>query len=118
MRCRVQLLREVGVKKFDDRSTTTVVTEERQDGALPAEAGLTAEEERVLRMRSGASLGPDAPLTSKLEGLDPAVQGDVAARLALIEASLLGLLDDEEDDPARAARKQRIVAALRDQGDE
>lgn len=103
------------MKKFDDRSTTTVVTEE----SVPVEAGLTAEEERVLRMRSGASLGAGSPLTSKLEGVSPAAQAEVSARLALIEASLLGLLDDtDDDDPARVARKQRIVDALRDQDED
>lgn len=107
------------MKKSDDRSTTAVVTTETAPtGNIPAGAGLTAEEERVLRMRTGAALGPGAPLASKLDGVAEAAQVEVAARLALIEANLLGLLDEADDDPARAARKQRIVDALRDQTDD
>ena len=104
-------------------STTTVVVDEARD-VRP----LSAEEERVLRMRAGASLPGNARLESKLDGVNPEFVNEVTARLRLIEAHLLGAFDEPEDAPEapavevrpavrRAApvdsRKSRIVAALK-----
>ncbi len=87
------------MKKDKEKSTTTVVKTET----------LTAEEERILRMRSGAALPGDAALGSKLDGLAEPHRADVEARLRLIEASALMALRDE----GRADVKQRIVDALK-----
>lgn len=101
-------VREVVVKKQEDQSTTTltVVGDER----------LTAEEERLLRMRSGASLPGSAPLENKLDGVDENAREETAARLRLIEAELLDQL--AERPPERPEAKARIIAALRDKAEE
>jgi len=106
----VSSVREVAVKKHEDQSTTTttVISDVR---------GPTAEEERVLRMRSGASLPLNAALGSKLTGVPAALQDELAARLRLIEAEALAVAAEEAtdpgDDPIRSAKKDRIIAALR-----
>lgn len=105
--------------KFDRKSTTgrTVVNDE-----TPAAGGLTPEEERVLRMRSGAGVPGEAPLGSKLDGLADDVRTDVEARLRLIQAAVLEALAESDADvegeprtgPAvDGARKARIVSALK-----
>lgn len=103
------------MKKHEDQSTTTttVISDER---------GPTAEEERILRMRSGASLPPGAALGSKLDGIAGAALDDLTARLRLIEAEALAAItgqeaaagEDPSPDAARVSRKNRIIAALRD----
>lgn len=87
------------MKKEQDKTTTTVVQTET----------LTAEEERILRMRSGAGLAADAPLESKLDGVAEAHRADVDARLRIIEAQALMALRED----GRADVKQRIVDALK-----
>ncbi len=103
------------MKKNEDQSTTTttVISDVR---------GPTAEEERILRMRSGASLGADAALGNKLDGVPASMRGELAARLRLIEAEALAAITGQEaaagDDPERLAKKDRIIAALRDKAGE
>ncbi|MCB9554410.1 MAG: hypothetical protein H6705_21470 [Myxococcales bacterium] len=99
------------MKKQEDQSTTTttVVADER----------LTAEEERILRMRAGASLPGTAALGNKLDAVADTARGDVAARLRLIEAELLAGLAESEGAPAPDPdRKARIIAALRDKAED
>ena len=104
-------VREVVVKKHEEHvSSITVVDEEQvEDGRF------TGEEERVLRMLSGAVLADGAPLGSKLDGVASAKVADTAARLRLIEAQALavitGQLDLDED------RKTGIVDALNELDD-
>ena len=93
------------MKKHDSTRTTTV-TEQTQ----VSKVGLAHEEERLLRMRSGASLAPSEPLGSKLDGVKPNIVM-IAARLALMEAEILAALDAN---PNTDRPKQRIVDALRD----
>lgn len=99
------------MKKHEDQSTTTttVISDVR---------GPTAEEERILRMRSGASLPPDAALGNKLDGVAAPFRDELAARLRLIEAEALAAMTGQEaaagEDPARLSKKDRIIAALRD----
>jgi len=94
------------VKKHEDQSTTVVVSDVR---------GPTAEEERILRMRAGASLPADAALGNKLDGVAAPFRDDVIARLRLIEAEALAALEGmAESAPAPDdERKARIIAALR-----
>jgi DNA-directed RNA polymerase sigma subunit (sigma70/sigma32) len=87
------------LKKDQEKSTTTVVKTET----------LTAEEERILRMRSGGGLPGDAALESKLDGLAEPHRADVEARLRLIEAGALMALREE----GHADVKQRIIDALK-----
>ena len=97
----------VAVKKHDSTRTTTV-TEQTQ----VSKVGLAHEEERLLRMRSGASLAPGERLGSKLDGVKAEHRDEVAARLALMEAEILAALDANPE--LRTDRKQRIVDALRE----
>jgi hypothetical protein len=111
------------VTKFDPKSTAgrTAVHETTAAGT-----GMTQEEERVVRMRSGATVPNDTPLGSKLDGVAPEHREDVAARLRLIEAAALDFLargevptDDDETAgavdvvPVNGQRKARIVAAFK-----
>ena len=107
----VSSVREVAVKKHEDQSTTVVVSEVR---------GPSAEEERILRMRAGASLAPDAPLGSKLEAVAPPFYADVQARLRLIEAEALAALEgmSKSSPTLDAERKSRIIDALRGAADD
>lgn len=115
-------------KQVDQSTTTTVVADERP----VADERLTAEEERILRMRSGASLPGTAALSNKLEPVMGPARHEVAARLRLIEAELLAahagrdaaaapdpdpgsVLDAE---PGAPERKARIIAALRGKSEE
>ena len=50
---------------------------------------LTLEEERVMRMREGISLPPEAALESKLDGLDENAKLNAEARLALIQQEVM-----------------------------
>lgn len=97
------------MKKHEDQSTTTttVISDAR---------GPTAEEERILRMRAGASLPGDAVLGNKLDGVPVAMKDELAARLRLIEAEALAAITGQEAalDPSRLSKKDRIIAALRD----
>ena len=95
------------MKKHKDASQTTTVT---VDDAKSEQ--LTAEEERILRMRSGATLKPNEELGSKLDGVAEEHRADVAARLALIQAEIEAALEEEPE--LRTDRKKRIVDALRD----
>ncbi|MCA9539793.1 MAG: hypothetical protein KC620_12940 [Myxococcales bacterium] len=100
------------MKKYEDQATTTTVVVED-----PSAKGLTAEEERVLRMRSGATLTGDAPLGSKLSGVAAAHRDEVAIRLMLIEREALAALA-EDLPPANPQRKRRIVEALREKSED
>ena len=72
---------------------------------------LTAEEERILRMRAGASLSPESALESKLDGVNEDVKADVAARLALMQAEIMNAMATEGD--VDNERRSRIVDSLR-----
>jgi hypothetical protein len=94
------------VKKTEKSSSiasTTVVTQSKT---------LTAEEERILRMRAGASLAPEASLESKLDGVNEAVKVDVSARLALMQAEIMNAMSSESG--VDNERRSRIVASLRE----
>lgn len=99
-------VREVVLKKHEDQTTTTTTVVDVSSQRL------TAPEERILRMRAGASLGPDAPLESKLAGYAGPNLADLRARLALIEAEALEALHGDGLVPD-TARKSRIIAALK-----
>ncbi len=77
--------------------------------------GLTAEEERILRMRAGAGLASGAPLGSKLDGVAEAHRAELEARLLLMEAEAISALTEEGDE--RPEVKSRIVAALKNKPD-
>ncbi len=97
------------MKKEPKKSTTTVVVETEM---------FSAEEERLLRMRAGASLPGDAALGSKLDAVAADALEEVSARLRLIEAQLIARHADADigevcDEPAADdERRARIVAAL------
>lgn len=97
-------------KKEDTVQTATVVTE-------PGARGPSAAEERVLRMRTGVTVGADERLGNKLDGVRDEVRAEAAARLALIEAELLADQAAVEDDSPKAERFRRIVAALKEKGE-
>lgn len=105
-------VREVAVKKQEDQSTTTLTVVD--------DTRLTAEEERLLRMRSGYSLPGDAPLDHKLDAVAEGARGEAAARLRLIEAELLEQFAEQRGEPTgdRDDAKARIIAALRDKPQE
>lgn len=90
-------------EKSSSAASTTVMTQSRT---------LTAEEERILRMRAGASLPPEASLESKLDGVNDAVKIDVTARLALMQAEIMNAMSSEND--VDNDRRSRIVASLRE----
>lgn len=101
------------MKKTDEKvTTTTVTTSTEAPPSAGAETVLTAEEERVLRMRSGATVPETETLGSKLDGVRADVAEEVAARLRLIEAELLS-----RQPSADAERTQRIVDVLKRKGD-
>lgn len=92
------------MKKDEERTAiATVVTE----GPAEEEGRFTAADERLLRMRYGATLPANEPLGSKLDGVAAEHLPELTARLALIEAGLL------EDMHVAERRKTRIVDALR-----
>jgi hypothetical protein len=98
------------VKKHEEHvSSTTVVDEEQVE-----DRRFTAAEERVLRMRHGATLTGDAPLGSKLAGVASDKVADLAARLRLIEAQALAVISGQDLDEDR---KTGIVDALNELGD-
>ena len=105
-----QQVGEVMAKKIEERAgRTAVVTEETETETF------TAEEERILRMRAGASLEGDDELESKLDGVSPEHLDDLTARLALIQAQVMAHLEEADDDlQKREDRKSRIVDALKD----
>ena len=96
------------MKKHESTRTKTAVIDETK--SHPEQ--LTPEEERILRMRAGASLAPGEALGSKLDGVNPEHRGEAAARLALMQAEILAALN--ADPELRTDRKQRIVDALRE----
>ena len=100
------------MKKTDTQPATTTVVEAPSVPTEVLEQAMTVEEARVLRMRSGATVSANAPLGSKLDGLDAEAQADVATRLALIEAELFARIPEAAD----AARTRRIVEALKAKG--
>ncbi len=89
------------------RITTTVVEEQTEESTQ-----LTAEEERILRMRTGASIKPSQRIESKLDDIHPDHRSEVAFRLALMEAEILAKL--EKNPELRTDKKSRIVRALRE----
>ena len=76
------------MKNNETRRTPSVVVTEVE----LAEQGFTAEQERVLRMRTGARLADGARLGNKLDGLSGNAAVDVRARLRLIEAAAMAHL--------------------------
>ena len=74
---------------------------------------LTAEEERILRMRTGISLPPEGELESKLDGVNEEVKASVMARLALIQMEALRNQATEEQDSIDTERRTRIIDALK-----
>ena len=102
------------MKKNETRRTPVVVTE-----TDVLDEGFTAEQERVLRMRTGATLGAGETLGSKLDGVQASAATQVRAKLLLIEAQLLERVASAEPDAdagaplADASRKASIIAALR-----
>lgn len=99
------------MKKHEDQSTTTttVISDVR---------GPTAEEERVLRMRAGASLPPGAPLGNKLDAVAGPFRDELAARLRLIESEALSMVAGPEAEAEPGSKKARIIAALRNTPEE
>tara|TARA_B100001093_G_scaffold493623_1_gene535981 strand:+ start:442 stop:744 length:303 start_codon:yes stop_codon:yes gene_type:complete len=95
------------VNKQDIRRTTTVTTDVDRK-----KTELTAEEERILRMRAGSTVPDRGRLGSKLDGVNPEHKADVAAKLAAMEAEILAALDANPE--LRRDRKKRIVEALRE----
>lgn len=89
------------------RAATTTVVEDKTDESTQ----LSAEEERILRMRTGSSIKPAQKLESKLDDLHPDHRSEVAFRLALMEAEVLAKLKANPE--LRTDRKGRIVDALR-----
>lgn len=92
------------MKKIDKSSgstSTTVITQTKT---------LTAEEERILRMRAGASLSGDDVLESKLDDVNDDVKNEVSARLALMQAEIMNAMANEGD--VDNERRSRIVASL------
>ena len=95
----------------ENASTTTTVVEEKTGESNQ----LTAEEERIMRMRAGSSIKRSQKIESKLDDLKPEHRGEVAFRLALMEAEILAKL--EANPELRTDKKARIVAALRNAAD-
>ena len=95
-------------KKIQETKTSTRTLTRESAENKP----MTAEEERVLRMRSGASVDPDAELESKLDGLDEAHLAETSARLALMQDMIMAQLEARA--AGRQERKLRIVDALKD----
>ena len=95
------------MNKQDIRRTTTVTTDVDRK-----KTELTAEEERILRMRAGSTVPDRGRLGSKLDGVNPEHKADVAAKLAAMEAEILAALDANPE--LRRDRKKRSVEALRE----
>ena len=101
------------------KSTSTTLTVEQVQEALNRTSSLTSEEERVVRMRTGARVERSAPLPRKApEG------SEVADELLLMEMQLLKAYRQHQAQqargPAAEARspgegrtKEKIVRALR-----
>ena len=94
------------MKKHEGTRTTTVV-----DEVTKRDDELTPEEEQIIRMRVGAALKSSEPLESKLDGVKEEHRAAVAARLALLEAEALAVL--EANPELRRDRKSKIVASLK-----
>lgn len=92
------------LKKLNQTQTTTIETKTQAET-------LTAEEERLFRMRTGATLDGDELLESKLDDVAEEHRADVAARLALIQAEIIAAMNQSDDE--REDRRQRIVDALK-----
>lgn len=117
----------VGEHDTSTPKTTTVVTKDvSQADVVVEETRFTAADERVLRMRHGAGLGPQDRLGSKLDGVHDDVRNEVEAKLLLMEAEILRALADGEGVAGRGqdeasgrvptddGRTARIIAALKD----
>lgn len=94
------------MKKHKDASSTTTVTVTDTNAVE-----LTAEEERILRMRSGAALERTEELGSKLDGVAEVHRADVAEQLAQMEARIIAALQEEPE--LRTDRKKRILKLLK-----
>ena len=95
------------------QNTTTTTTRVNVREALNRATELTAEEERVLRMRYGVSVQPTARL--ELKGQDHA---ETRAKLAHIEKLAIDAMSTEQPAPAPAAAnsaKARMIQRLRDE---
>ena len=95
------------MKKHKDASTTTTVTVTDTQSEE-----MTAEEERILRMRSGAGLDEGEELGSKLDGVAEPHRANVAKQLADMEARIIAALQQEPE--LRTDRKKRILQLLKD----
>ena len=102
--------RVVSMKKNEEKTTTVVDVE-----VTTQSERLSASEERILRMRSGATLKKGERLESKLDGVAAEHMSEVLAKLALIEAAAIEAID--EDPNLRTDKKQRIVEALQNLDD-
>ena len=95
------------MKKTEDKTTAVVVTKVTTELDK-----LSASEERILRMRSGASLPKNQRLGSKLDDVAPEHHDELLAKLALIEAAALEEI--EANPELRTDKKQRIIEVLRE----
>jgi len=98
--------------------TTATIAPEEVKASLSKERGLTAEEEKLLRMSNGVSVDPDAPLAK-------AAAGELADELLLMEMDLFRAhrpmvsgrrgrsSTTSAAAPADARAKSKIIRALR-----
>ena len=93
------------MKKIQDKTTTVVEV----DGTTKSNQ-LSASEERVLRMRSGVGLSDDHRLENKVDDVAEEHQAEVLAKLALLEAEALEVM--EENPELRTDKKRRIIEIL------
>lgn len=88
------------------KTETVTVTVTKADVRRAIQQGrLTEEEERYVRIRFGISEPPSAPLPRRGQAFE-----ETRARLALIEAELLG----DRLPPVRDPLKERIIKRLRE----
>jgi len=100
--------------------TTATIAPEEVKASLSKERGLTAEEEKLLRMSNGVSVDPDAPLAKAAAG-----SGELADELLLMEMDLFRAhrpmvsgrrgrpSTTSAAAPADARAKSKIIRALR-----
>ena len=93
------------MKKNEDKTTTVVDTK-----VTTKSKQLSASEERVLRMRSGAGLSNDHRLENKVDDVAEEHQAELLARLALMEAQALDVINENPE--LRTDKKRRIIEIL------
>ena len=94
------------MKKTEDKTAAVVVTRVATESDE-----LSASEERILRMRSGASLSKRHRLENKIDDVAAEHKEEVLAKLALIEAEALEEI--EANPELRTDTKKRIIEFLR-----